>query len=251
MSYLDDLMHLEGYLIHQNPFESINNFYHYRKGKTELYSYDSRRKYIASLYEDMEINIQTLLKNLPNLELKKSINDIEPLDESIYHTILDTIFKMGKGMEKCPSTYMNKDEEGLRDVLLLSLQSSNKLSATGETFNKKGKTDILIRHGNSNVFVAECKIWRGERYHIDSIDQLLGYLTWRDSNSALIIFVNNKKISSVLKKIKESTSKHPNYLKDLNKEDASWFNYSFHINGDINQKIKLAVLIFHIPTIEE
>jgi hypothetical protein len=33
--------------------------------------------------------------------------------------------------------------------------------ATGETFNHVGKTDILIRHENKNVFVAECKFWGG------------------------------------------------------------------------------------------
>ncbi len=31
--------------------------------------------------------------------------------------------------------------------------------ATGETFNKSGKTDILVRDGDRNVFVAECKWW--------------------------------------------------------------------------------------------
>ena len=35
--------------------------------------------------------------------------------------------------------------------------------ATGEIFNLKGKTGILIRHEKSNVFVEECKFWRGEK----------------------------------------------------------------------------------------
>ncbi|SCG86831.1 putative uncharacterized protein [Methanobacterium congolense] len=246
-----NLSFLERYeinLIHQNTFESLNDFYQYRKGKTQLYSYDSRREYISSLYEDMERDIQYLLKNLSNLEFKKHATDPEPLGEDIYHVILNTIFNTGRSMERYPSTNIDKDEEGLRDVLLLTLQNSNELSATGETFNKKGKTDILIRHGNSNVFVAECKIWRGELNHIESIDQLLGYLTWRDSKSALIIFVRNKKISSILEKTKKFTAKHPNYLKHLNDENESWFNYRFHINGDPNREVKLAVLIFHIPT---
>jgi len=29
--------------------------------------------------------------------------------------------------------------------------------ATGETFNRARKTDILLREGDRNVFIAECK----------------------------------------------------------------------------------------------
>lgn len=64
-------------------------------------------------------------------------------------------------------------------------------SATGETFNKKGKTDILLRHAGNNAFVGECKFWKGEKSFLSTIDQLLGYLTWRDSKTAVIMFVKN------------------------------------------------------------
>jgi len=33
--------------------------------------------------------------------------------------------------------------------------------ATGETFNAAGKTDILIRVEDRNVFIGECKWWSG------------------------------------------------------------------------------------------
>jgi hypothetical protein len=171
------------------------------------------------------------------------------LSENIYQEVLKTIFYTGISIETKPSLYKGKDEEELRDILLLSLQNSSNLSATGETFNKKGKTDILIRHGNVNVFVAECKIWRGESQYLDSIDQLLGYLTWRDSKAAIIVFVKNKRISHVLETIKEATVKHSNYLEHVNDEKDSWFNYYIHIEDDVNLKVKLAILIFHIPDI--
>jgi hypothetical protein len=47
-------------------------------------------------------------------------------------------------------------------------------AATGETFNSKGKSDILIRNGNANLFIAECKVWNGKNKFVESIDQLFG-----------------------------------------------------------------------------
>jgi hypothetical protein len=60
--------------------------------------------------------------------------------------------------------------------------------ATGETFNFQGKTDILIRVDEKNVFIAECKFWKGEKVFIGTIDQLLSYLSWRDTKAAVIVF---------------------------------------------------------------
>ncbi len=95
---------------------------------------------------------------------------------------------------------MVKDEETLRDLLLMVL-SPHFQSVSGETFNKTGKTDILIRHEGKNLFVAECAIWKGSNQFLGKIDQLLSYLTWRDSKTALICFVRNKDVANVLNTI--------------------------------------------------
>lgn len=170
------------------------------------------------------------------------------IDEKNYQTILDTIFNSGKYIETHKTLYEKQNEEGLRDSLLLGLKQSPKLSATGETFNKKGKTDILVSHVNVTVFIGECKIWSGKKGYLDAITQLFdSYLTWRDSNAAIIIFVKNKRVSSVLKTIEEFTPKHPYFSKYVNNKDASWFNYIMHVKGDLDIEIKLTVLVFHIP----
>ena len=195
---------------------------------------------------------------IPTPEFRKSVN-VEPqvtevgykpeptLPDSVYHDILQTTHDVGKTFERLPSTYSDKDEEALRDHILLYLEPRFEGSATGETFNKTGKTDILIRHENSNVFIAECKFWRGQKEYLETITQLLGYLTWRDSKSAAIIFVRNKDLSSVLKKAQEVTPDHPNYLGFVDKKDDTWFNYRLHINDDPNREVKLGVLFFHVP----
>ena len=195
---------------------------------------------------------------IPTPEFRKSVS-VEPqvtevgykpeptLPDPVYEDILQTIHDVGKTFERLPSTYSDKDEEALRDHLLLYLEPRYEGSATGETFNSTGKTDILIRHENSNAFIAECKFWRGQKEYLETITQLLGYLTWRDSKSAVVVFVRNKDLSSVLKKAEEVTPNHPNYLDFVEKKEDTWFNYRFHINGDPNREVKLGVLFFHIP----
>ncbi len=169
------------------------------------------------------------------------------LEESIYFGILQILHDWGKQFERMPSTYKGKGEEDLRDLFLAFVEPYFEGSATGETFNKSGKTDILLRSDGSNVFIAECKFWRGKKGYFATLSQLLSYLTWRDSKAAAVIFVRNQNFSSVLKSVEESTSKHQNYLGFVNKKDDSWFNYRFHINGDQNREVKMAVLLFHVP----
>ncbi|HEU0144988.1 MAG TPA: hypothetical protein VFQ47_09405 [Nitrososphaera sp.] len=155
----------------------------------------------------------------------------------------------GKVFEQYPSTYKDKREEELRDHFLLNLQPRYKGAATGETFNKIGKTDILIRYENATVFIAECKFWRRRKGYIDTINQLLGYLIWRNSKAAVVLFVRNKDFSSVLQEVKAATPTHPNFIRFVNEQDETWLNYIFHINDNPNREVKLAVLLFHIPSI--
>lgn len=169
------------------------------------------------------------------------------LDDSIYKQILSIIHDVGKQFERLPSTYAGKDEEHLRDHLLLILEPNFEGSATGETFNKSGKTDILLRHEGKNVFIAELKYWGGKKTYLETISQLLRYLTWRDSKAAVVMFVKNKDFSSVLEAVKEATPEHSNCLGFVSEQEESWYHYRFHINEDRNREVKLSVMLFHIP----
>jgi len=43
------------------------------------------------------------------------------------------------------------------------------------------------------VFIAECKIWEGKKRFSEGVDQLLGYLTWRDTKAAMIALLYERK----------------------------------------------------------
>lgn len=111
-------------------------------------------------------------KTKPQVTEKEYIPE-PTLDDSIYLQILKIIHDVGKQFERLPSTYAGKEEEHLRDHMLLILEPNFEGSATGETFNKSGKTDILLRHAGKNVFIAELKFWRGGKAYLDTISQLL------------------------------------------------------------------------------
>ncbi len=188
-------------------------------------------------------------KAVPNKpQVKDSGFTPEPsLDDSTYNDILQLIHDVGKEFERLPSLYAGKEEEHLRDHFLMMLEPNFEGSATGETFNKTGKTDILLRHEGTNIFIGECKFWKGEKSFLSTISQLLGYLTWRDSKAAVIMFVPNKDFTNVVDTAKDVALNHPNALKFVSEKDETWINYEFHLNEDRNRIVKLAVMLYHTP----
>jgi hypothetical protein len=168
------------------------------------------------------------------------------LDSATYEDVLRIVGHAGVEMERHPSIYKDKGEESLRDHFIMVLAPHFE-SATGETFNKKGKTDILIRHENANVFVAECKFWSGLKAYYGTIDQILSYLTWRDSKAAVIVFVGNKQLSPVLEQIRDGTAKHECFVKAHGEKREGQFRFEFHLPGDNGRSVQLAVLVFHFP----
>jgi hypothetical protein len=164
-----------------------------------------------------------------------------------YNKILACVHSVGKMFERHPNTYANKDEESLRDHILVSLGGSVSGSATGETFNKRGKTDILVRGNGSNEFVGECKFWKGKEVFLNTISQLLGYLSWRDTKAAVILFVPNKDFTAVIGKIRDDVVEHHNYLRSISEIDETWHNYEFRMNEDISRVVQVAIMLYHVP----
>jgi len=192
----------------------------------------------------------------PRIETPKVANKPfkpEPiLIEEEYEDILKLIHNMALVMERSPQTFRKLREEEIRNHFLMVLNASYEGQATGETFNYGGKTDILIRHDSRNVFIAECKFWRGERELIRAIDQLLGYASWRDTKTAVLLFSRNQDFSSVLGKIDPILKSHSCYkrkhdLKSAELRNETTFSYIFHKPEDKNREVFLTVMAFNVP----
>jgi len=190
----------------------------------------------------------------PVTESTKSIakEKIPILQEEVYQDIKDVLYNVGKAIERKPSIYKDKHEEDLRDMFLLFLETRyESTTGVGEAFNRKGKTDILLKYAKdgSNLFVAECKFWKGQKKLLEAIDQLLGYLTHRDSKTALIFFVDQKELTSIVETIKTEITKHLNFSKYLKDSYEHSISYEFSLPDDSRKKIQIEVILFHFPEI--
>jgi hypothetical protein len=169
------------------------------------------------------------------------------LEEAEYQHILSIIDTMARTIERDPSAFRGADEESLRTMLLVPLNSHYEGSATGETFNHSGKTDILIRSGDRNIFIAECKFWGGPAILTETIDQLLGYLSWRDSKAAIILFNRNRNLTRVLQAVSPTMGAHPNFQKDEGRQGETRFRYAFHHKDDPAKILHITVMVFDVP----
>lgn len=169
------------------------------------------------------------------------------LEEANYQAILSIIQSMALVMERSPSSFQTMSEETLRQQFLVPLNSHFEGAASGETFNFNGKTDILIRVQDRNIFIAECKFWSGEKNFLDTITQLLNYLSWRDTKAAVIIFNRNQNFSGVIDTIGNALPDHPNFKRELVKEAETRFRCVFGYPSDPHREIILTVLAFDVP----
>ena len=170
------------------------------------------------------------------------------LADADYEHVLSVISSLSLSMERSPSAFATLDEEALRSHCLALLNGHYDGQATGETFNRSGKTDILIRSENKNIFVAECKFWTGPKGFNDAINQLLGYTCWRDTKAALIVFNRDTQMSTVLDKIPSIVESHDNYKRTLSDgAGETSFRYHYGHRDDMARELVLTVLVFDVP----
>ena len=162
-----------------------------------------------------------------------------------YEQALAVLRNARNALERSPSMTAHLDEERIRDLLLLLLNAQFEGAAAGEVFNAAGKTDILIRAEDRNVFIAECKIWKGPKTIRDAIGQLLSYLTWRDTKAALPLFIRSGQPTSIIINAITEIEGHPNFKRTPSAgEDGERYDFVLHANGDPNKEIHLAFLPF-------
>lgn len=200
----DDEWEYEKYPLISDFLTEIENIF-IVNGEREYPLSDDEQNFITSI--KMNTHFYAQYKKLREKEFwervtPKNDKDKKPrAPDQIYEKILETISRAGNDMEKRVSSHKDRSEPELRDVLLASLNSHNDIFSSGESFNKTGKTDILVSSGNEQIFIAECKIWRGKKSLQEAIAQLLSYLTWQDNRVALIVFYKNGDFLSSLQGI--------------------------------------------------
>jgi hypothetical protein len=170
------------------------------------------------------------------------------LEEASYQHILKVTRSASIVMERDPGSFATLGEEALRSLFLLLLNGHYEGTATGETFNGEGKTDILIRVNNKNIFIGECKFWGGQAKWKEAIDQLLGYVTWRDCKCALLVFNRQKNSTHVAQKLHETMTSHPSHRKTVSQQLDGDSRYIFVKDSDPGREVVITTQLFDIPS---
>lgn len=164
-----------------------------------------------------------------------------------YEHILSIIRHHGRSFEKNPRIFSSHGEENLRDFILCHLNGHFDGDANGETFRKSGKTDICIQKDDRAAFVGECKVWSGPSGISRALSQLFGYLTWRDSKAALIMFnKKNKNISRILDEIPKALRGHPQLAHFMQGSEAGEWRIEVCEEGDVDRRITVHVFFFNL-----
>jgi hypothetical protein len=160
-----------------------------------------------------------------------------------------------RGKVSSPKTYIADalvrrpaPEEDRRHVILTALNSHYRGKATAEAFNVAGKTDILVRHEERNLFIAECKVWSGAQAFSEAIDQLFRYAAWRDTKLAVVVFVSEKDLTSIVEKARDTLEAHPQFVEWREGANETELRALMTWPGDDRRHADLNVFVIHTPS---
>ena len=167
------------------------------------------------------------------------------ISDDDYKDILLSIKHTVSTYERTPGSYKSMHEEDLRNTILAALNATYKGDATGETFRHAGKTDICIERKNRAAFVAECKMWTGQKEIQNAVYQLDRYLTWRDCKTALVYFVRRKDFIKVLDNA-DVALRQIDGMRNVKVVDKNEYDCLFASKVNIGQQIRIRVMLFNL-----
>lgn len=168
------------------------------------------------------------------------------LEETILDWILTYVDQQCETFERTPASYKTLWEVELRDIILSALNWIFPKDATAETFVKKGKTDIHLKIEKWEILIFECKNWWWEKVYLETIDQLMWYVTWKENYGVIIMFSKNKDFSKILEQIPWIIQKHPQYKSGFKKINSHHFISDHTFPEDSGKTIRVHHLIYNI-----
>jgi hypothetical protein len=191
----------------------------------------------------VRINKKPLVKKIkpkPELPTEYILDGVKVMD------ILSILNNQGLQFEKTSQSYKQLEEENLRDILLVNLNSIFEGAATGETFSNKGKSDIYLNIDQGNILVCECKFWKGGIVYQNTIDQILGYLTWRNNFGVIITFSKIQRFSKIFEGIENQIKSHSSYNGNFKAISKTHYTSNHRLPIDEAKKVELHHLFYNL-----
>lgn len=122
--------------------------------------------------------------------------------EEAFDAILE---KALMGLEESRNNFASLDEEGLTSALTLALNMPG-LTVSREK-DSNGHVDLTIDANHccpARKKLAEAKIYRGWKYHLGGLQQLLGrYTTGREGRGLLIVYCRKPGVAQLIDQLRE------------------------------------------------
>lgn len=193
--------------------------------------------------------IKVEIRRPPSLPVppKEGVTPEPGISNESFEQILQFIRHQGRTFETTPKTYAVHDEEDLRNIIMAQLNGHFEGDAGAEVFRKHGKTDLRIEAENRAAFVSECKVWTGPASLTGAMDQLLDYLTWRDSKDALIVFnMRNKGFSRILNSVPNTLMNHTLFVQDIGCDEFGEWRVRMRSRDDEGRRVIVHVFVFNL-----
>ncbi|HEY1307287.1 MAG TPA: hypothetical protein VGF24_27215 [Vicinamibacterales bacterium] len=169
------------------------------------------------------------------------------LDDRTFGAIMELLGNQCEQFERTPQAFAQLTEEGLRDVMLSSLNAVFEGAAGGETFRGNGKVDIHLQISKGEVFVCEIKFWAGPVSLEETVEQLRGRLTWKDSYGVAVMLSRNAGFREVLASAEDTIPELPGCLKgSLRRVNERHFVARFTIPADEARTAEIHVLVYNV-----
>lgn len=108
-----------------------------------------------------------------------------------------------------------------------------------------GKQIFVLKKKTGRAFVAECKMWTGQKAIADALKQLDSYLTWRDCKTVLIYFVRKKDFLAILQTAEEALRALPE-MRQVQILDKNEFKCCMISTQNPGQQIQVRVMLFNM-----
>lgn len=173
---------------------------------------------------------------------------LEPvLEDAVFEHILSVVRMQAAELARDPATYSTLSEEHRRNLFLATLNTHYEGRGSAEAFNGRGKTDILIRYEERNLFICECKFWTGAKDFATTIDQLFRYVGWRDTKLSIIVFVREKGLTSIIEKAQRALGQHHQFVGWHTAGSETELRATMSWPGDDLRHSDLNVFFVHTP----
>lgn len=177
-------------------------------------------------------NIQNIIDN--------KTEKVIALEQESYLQIYNNLKELSVYAQRLPKSYNKLSEEENRDQLVNALNLKlTTATASGETFNVKGKSDIIIIDNKVIYYLAECKIWGGKTKFKGAIDQLLSYISSDVFYASLIVF--NKKNKSIIEDALQVIKSHNDFIKEISKD-----RFKFKHPKKENVELEISLIVFDV-----